>query len=152
MSAASLHYSIFINQSPTKVYDVMIADNTYRQWTAAFNPTSHFKGDWSAGSKMYFIGNDEAGNEAGMVSKIKENQPGKFVSIEHLGEWKNGLEITEGPQVEQWTGALENYTYEVQEQGTFLKIDMIGGMGEYAEYFDATWPKALEILKSLCES
>jgi hypothetical protein len=30
-------------------------------------------------------------------------------------------------------------------------VEMTGGIDGYAEYFDATWPKALEVLKSICE-
>ena len=148
----TLHYEILIPKSPQFVYEMMLSDSGYRQWTAAFNETSHFKGSWEDGSKMLFLGCDAEGNLAGMVSTIKTNKPNKFISIEHIGEFKDGKEIVSGPDVEQWAGSLENYTYNEDPQGTLLKIDMIGKFGDFTDYFNDTWPKALQKLKEICEN
>ena len=148
----TLHYEILIPKSPQFVYEMMLSDSGYRQWTAAFNETSHFKGSWEEGSKMLFLGCDAEGNLAGMVSTIKTNKPNKFISIEHIGEFKDGKEIVSGPEVEQWAGSLENYTYNEDPQGTLLKIDMIGKFGDFTDYFNDTWPKALQKLKEICEN
>jgi hypothetical protein len=129
----------------------MIDEKGYKEWTAVFNPTSHFRGSWDSGSKILFVGCDAEGNEGGMVSTIKENIPGKFISIEHIGELKGQEEIISGEAVEAWAGSLENYTFEAQDGSTHLKIDLIGGVASYADYFNATWPKALEKLKEICE-
>ena len=144
-------YSMYIDASPDKVHQIMTDSETYRKWTHAFNPTSHFKGSWEEGSKILFIGCDEEGNEGGMVSRIKANQKGRYISIEHIGEYKNGEEITTGPTVEAWKGALENYTFMPEAAGTRVIVEMTGVMDDFADYFDATWPEALMILKSLCE-
>jgi len=151
MSTISLHYEIKIDAHPEKVYSTMINDEMYRIWTALFNPTSHFRGSWDKGSKILFVGCDEEGNEGGMVSRIKENIKGKFISIEHIGELKGQEEITTGKAVDIWAGSLENYTFEEVGDQTLLKIDMTGGVSEFAEYFNSTWPKALEKLKEICE-
>ena len=151
MSTNSLHYEIKINTAPETVYAMMIADPTYREWTSVFNETSHFRGSWDKGSRILFVGCDAEGNEGGMISRIKENVKGKFISIEHIGELKGKEEITSGPSVESWAGALENYTFEDVDGVTLLKIDMKGGVVAYADYFNTTWPKALEKLKEICE-
>src|SRR5690606_4647550 len=101
-----LQFSIFINASKEKVWDTMLGEDTYRQWTKAFNPTSRFEGDWSEGSKILFIGTDENGeNEGGMVSRIAENRPYEYISIEHLGFVQGGVEDTESEHIKEWIGA-----------------------------------------------
>ncbi len=145
-----VHHEIYINAGTQLVYNTMLEEKPYREWTALFNPGSHYKGSWDKGAKILFIGADEEGNEGGMVSRIKENIPNKFISIEHVGLVSNGEEITSGPEVEPWAGALENYTYESKDEGTLLKIE-VDSNKEFKSYFDETWPKALEKLKEICE-
>ncbi|KAA5537102.1 SRPBCC domain-containing protein [Taibaiella lutea] len=147
----NLHFEIAIQAPVEKVYNTMLADESYRKWTNPFFPGSYYKGSWDKGAKILFLAPGEQG-EGGMVSRIKENIPEQFVSIEHLGMLKDGKEITSGPEVDSWAGALENYTFESVDGGTLLKIDMHGGEDpNMTQYFNDTWPKALEILKKLCE-
>lgn len=147
----ALHFEITITAPVSKVYTTMLGEQTYKQWTAEFNPTSYFEGSWEKGSKILFLGTDKEGKKGGMVSKIKENIVNEFVSIEHLGFVMDGKEVFEGPYVESWAGALENYTFIVENGNTKLLVDMKGGTGEYNAYFIETWPKALKKLKSICE-
>lgn len=86
-----------------------------------------------------------------MVSRIKENVPHKFISIEHLGLVQNEEEITSGAAVEGWAGALENYTF-IEENGKTLLSVYVEAHPEFASYFSETWPKALQKLKAICEA
>jgi len=148
---SKISFDIQINASPEKVYKTLLDDKTYREWTAPFNPTSYYKGSWEKGSKIYFIGTDNDGNESGMVSMIRENIPNKFVSIQHMGILQNGNEITSGPEVEGWGDALENYTITEENGKTLFSIEMDAN-NEYKDYFEETWPKALNKLKELSEA
>lgn len=145
-----LHFETEINAPVKKVFRLMLADKTYRQWTQLFNPTSRFEGSWEKGSKILFLGTDEQGNEAGMVSRIKDNIPNRFISIEHYGVIADGKEITSGPEVEKWAGGLENYTFEEKNGKTLLSVDT-DTTNEYKNYFEETWPRALEKIKEICE-
>lgn len=145
-----LHFEIGINATTEKVYKTMLDEKHYQEWTSEFNPTSRFNGSWEKGSKMLFFGNDKDGNIEGMVSRIKENIPNKFVSIEHLGMIKNDKEITTGTEVEGWVGALENYTFTENNGTTVVSVDM-DSLEEFNSYFMETWPKALNKLKTICE-
>jgi uncharacterized protein YndB with AHSA1/START domain len=145
-----MHFEIKINAPAEKVYKAMIDKDQYSEWTFDFNPTSHFKGSWDKGSKILFLGTDEKGNTGGMVSRIKENIPNKFLSIEHLGIIRNGEEIMRGEPVEKWAGCLENYTISSFNDKTILEVN-IDSNDEFKSYFDETWPKALKKLKSICE-
>lgn len=147
---ASMHFEIFIKASPEKVHKMMIGEKSYHDWTSVFNPSSDFKGSWEKGSKILFIGTDENEKTGGMVSYIKENVPGKFISIEHAGILEGDKEVMNGTEVEEWAGAHENYIFMPVEEGTLLSID-IDTHKSYRDYFGETWPKALELLKNLCE-
>lgn len=145
-----LHFEIAINASIEKVYQMMLVEKSYAEWTSVFNPTSHYEGNWKKGTKVKFIGSDKDGKEGGMVSRIKENILNKFVSIEHYGILKEGKEITSGPEVELWAGGLENYTFEVKDGQTLLSVDLDTN-DDFNNYFKEIYPKALEKLKSIIE-
>jgi len=145
-----LNYSIAINAKAENVFTTMLSKPTYEKWTAAFNPTSTFEGSWNKGDKIYFIGTDENGKKGGMVSRIAENIPNQFISIQHYGMLDGDTEITEGPMVDSWRNALENYTFSENNGITTIAVET-DTSEEYADYFNETWPKALEILKDLCE-
>ena len=148
-----IQFKKIINAPAGKVYKTMLGlenISTYEQWTAEFNPTSTYEVNWEKGSRIYFIGTDENGKRAGMVSEIAENIPNKFVSIRHYGILDGEQEITEGPEVEKWAGGLENYIFQEHNGVTTVTVET-DTTEEFADYFDATWPKALNKLKELAE-
>ena len=148
-----LQFKITIHAPVTKVYDFMLGiqdKSTYEQWTAEFNPTSSYEGNWDRGSKILFIGTDGNGEKGGMVSKIAENIPNQFVSIQHYGLVKAGEEITEGPEVEKWANGLENYSFEENNGTTTLTVDL-DTTEDFIDFMNDTYPKALNKLKELCE-
>lgn len=146
-----LHFEITINANIAKVYNTMIDQKLYSEWTSEFNPTSRFEGSWNKGSKIKFIGESEESGEMGMFSRIVENIPYERIVIEHLGLILNGKEITSGPEVAGWAGAIEEYRFKEIENKTLLAIEM-DTIKEYENYMLDTWPKALDKLKEMCES
>lgn len=145
-----LHFEISIHAGASKVFGTMLSEKHYPEWTAVFNPTSRFEGSWEKGSDILFLGTDKDGNTGGMISRIKDNIPGRFLSIEHLGMIQNGKQITSGPEVEGWAGMLENYTFTESNGLTQLSVDLDSNE-EFKGYFEETWPGALLVLKKLCE-
>lgn len=146
-----LHFSIVINAPKAKVWNTMLDDATYRVWTEAFTPGSHYVGDWSKGSKILFLGPDpKTGKMGGMVSRIKENRRHEFISVEHLGVVQDGKEDTTSEAVKGWAGALENYTFKEKNGDTEVLVDMDINE-EYKEMFQDMWPKALQKLKEIAE-
>ena len=148
-----LQFKISINAPLPTVYDRMLGitnKSTYEQWTALFNPTSTYEGSWDKGSKILFIGVDEKGEKGGMVSKIVENIPNQFVSIQHYGLLKADKEITEGPDVEKWANGFENYTFEENNESTEVIVDL-DTTEDFVDYMNHTYPNALNKLKEICE-
>lgn len=150
MAMEKLQFKIDIHASSEKVWDTMLEDKTYRIWTEEFSPGSHYIGNWEQGTKILFLGPANDGKLAGMVSRIKENKPYKYISIEHLGEVYDGVEDTTSDRVKVWAGALENYTFVDKDGKTELVVDMDINE-EFKGLFEGMWPKALQKLKSLCE-
>lgn len=148
-----LQFKVSINSPVSNVYDMMLGitnKSSYEQWTAMFNPTSSYEGSWDKGSKILFIGVDEKGEKGGMVSRIVENQLNQFVSIQHYGLYKEGKEITEGPDVEKWANGFENYSFE-ESNGTTLLIVDLDTTEDFVNFMNDTYPKALDKLKEICE-
>lgn len=142
-----LHYETTINASAQKVWDILFNDETYRKWTAPFAEGSYAETDWKEGSKVLFL----SPGKNGMASRIKRSQPNKFMSFEHLGEVKDGVEDYDSEKVKEWAGSTENYTLEESNGTTKLSIDMDSLDGDFKTYLDKTWPIALEKVKELAE-
>jgi len=146
-----IHFSIFIKAPAKKVWETMLNDATYREWTTVFNPTgSYFEGDWSPGSSMRFLGPDKDGTVSGMLSKIKESRPYEYISIVHLGEIIQGKEKMWTDADTHGVEAQENYTFKEVAGGTEVKIDLHTSK-EFKAMFEGMWPQALEKLKELAE-
>lgn len=146
----TLHFNILINANKQKVYKTMIADDSYREWTKAFHEGSYFIGSWEKGSEIHFLGPSEDGALSGMYSRIKENIPYVFISIEHLGMIQDGQIDTTSEAVRKWAPSFENYTFSGDGDSTNLKID-VQTPTEYKAIFEQMWPNALELLKTLSE-
>jgi hypothetical protein len=148
-----LQFTKEINAAAQKVYETMLGlrdKSTYEHWTSAFNPTSTYEGSWEQGSKIHFVGVDENGKKGGMVSEIKEHEPAKFISIRHYGFLDGEIEVTTGEEVEKWAGGHENYSYQENNGITTVTVD-IDTLDEYLDYFNNTYPLALDQLKALSE-
>lgn len=142
-----LNFAISINAPKEKVWNILWDDASYRKWTSAFTADSYAETDnWKEGSKVLFL--DGKGN--GMVSMVAVNKPNEYMSFKHLGEVKNGVEDTTSDAVQQWSGAMENYTLLETASGTDLKVDM-DITEDFKDYFLKTWPLALEKVKTLAE-
>ena len=146
-----LRYSVQIDAPPPIVWNTMLEDETYRDWTSVFAPGSYYVGAWEEGSKMLFLGPDpEGGEPGGMVSTIQEVRPHRRVAIKHIGMVRNGVEDTHSEAVKAWGDALETYEFREVDGGTEVVVEL-EIEESYQETFDDTWPKALDRLKELAE-
>ncbi|SDR03085.1 hypothetical protein SAMN05421664_3195 [Chryseobacterium soldanellicola] len=138
----TLVYTIQINTSPERVWDVLWGEITYRQWTTAFTEGSFYQGTLEEGSTVKFL--DPKNN--GMYSRVEKNIPHKEMKFLHLGEIYDGVEA---PQ--NWGEATESYILEEKDDGTELKAE-IQTPAEFKEFFEDKFPKALGIVKNLSEN
>jgi len=145
-----LTFNTRINANRETVWAVLWGADTYPQWTSAFCEGSHAVTDWQQGSKVLFLD----GNGSGMVSRVAENIPHEYMSFEHVGEVKNGVEDTESEQVIAWAGAHENYTLKTVHNYTELLVEMDSATipEEFKSFFLQTWPLAMDKIKTLAEA
>ncbi|MCW4001264.1 MAG: SRPBCC domain-containing protein [Candidatus Bathyarchaeota archaeon] len=146
-----LHYEIMIEASPEEVWDAIVDDAKYRQWTRVFQEGSYFEGGWEKGDKIRFLSTNAKGEKEGMIAEIAESQKNRFLSIRHLGMVLGGKEDTVSEAAKNWVPAYENYTLTPQEGGTCFEVDLDSSDDEMNEMFKDTWPRALEKLKQVAE-
>lgn len=148
-----LQCTVTIRASKEKVWHTILDDVTYRQWTAVFSPGSYYKGDWSKGSRMLFLGPDpHTGVEGGMVSTVVENRPYECISLKYIGFVHNGREDTESEMAREWATSdfYEEYTFSEVNGVTELAVDL-NVPEDLAADFEKTWPEALEKIRGILE-
>lgn len=148
-----LQFTISIHAPAAKIYDIMLGitrKSTYEQWTSIFNATSTYEGSWDKGAKILFVGVDQKGERGGMVSRIADNIPNRFVSIQHYGLLKGDQEITEGPEVDEWANGFENYSFNESNGITTVTVD-VDTTEDFLDYMNEKYPQALQKLKEICE-
>jgi len=145
-----LHFNVNIKAPASKVFHAVTDDKLYREWSAEFNPGSYFEGSWDKGARIWFVGTSKEGKREGMAANIVENIPNKQISIKHLGLIDGDKVITEGPQVEGWANAMEEYFLDEKDGVTSFKV-AVDCKEDFKDYFEKTWPKALGKLKEVAE-
>jgi uncharacterized protein YndB with AHSA1/START domain len=141
-----LNFNITIDAPIEKVWNILWNDSTYREWTSAFSEGSHAISDFRKGSKVLFLD----GKGSGMVSRVADVRIPEFMSFEHLGEVRDGVEDTESERVKPWAGSKENYTLKSLGDKTevFIEMDITD---DFKDMFSQLWPKALQQLKDVAE-
>lgn len=150
MAMDRLNFTVQIAASPARVWETMLADATYRQWTTPFCEGSYYEGSWAEGAQIRFL-SPEGG---GMQAEIAANRLHSFISIHHLGVIPGhaGADSAEaGGAPDDWKDAYENYHFRAVDGGTELRIDTDAN-DAFRDYLQAAWPRALAALKAICES
>lgn len=147
MAVKRLQFTTEINAPVEDVFKIMLAPESYRDWTSAFMAGSYYQGMWAEGEKIRFL----SPSGEGMYSEVAEYRPNEFVSIRHLGFINANGEIdTTSDAVRQWTPAYENYTFTAIPGGTKLIIDQ-DVTENYEAQMTQSWNNGLKRLKELCE-
>ena len=142
-----IQFSATIEAPVEVVWETMFSPETYPRWTKVFTEGSYFEGSWSEGSRIRFL----VPSGDGMVAEIAESRPHEFMSIRHLGFVASGVEDTESEAVRAWAPAYENYTFTSIPEGTRVTVDQ-DVTAEFEQSMQGVWPKALALLKELCET
>lgn len=140
-----LEYRTTIDAPREEVWKILWDSETYPEWTKAFSEGSRAESDWKEGSKILFL---NAENE-GMIAIIEEKNEPEKMYFRHIGMIdKNGNEDYDSENVKAWKDASEIYTLEEQQGKTLLRVSL-ETEDSYKNYFNETWPKALDRIKEL---
>ena len=147
MGTRTITKSIDIDATPERVWDVLLDDATYRQWTAEFMAGSCAETDWREGSTVPFL--DPSGS--GLLAHIAASRHPELVDIEYDGLVADGKDDTESDHAREYRGSRETYRLTRTPSGTHL--DISADMAE--QYYDdmvAAWDRALAKAKALAET
>ncbi len=145
-----LKFEIQIEAPVEMVFKSMIGREGYKQWTSVFCDSSDFEGSWSEGEKIIFLALNKAGKREGMLGRVKAFVPHQFVSVEYYGVLDGDDQITEGDIAEGFKGMYENFSFKRQDNGTIVSVD-VDVEDAFKSYLLETYPKALNLLKQICE-
>jgi len=134
--------SVNINASPAKVWAALWDKDNYTRWTLVFGEGNTAISDWQEGSNIQFVAKD-GGGMYGIIEKKVVNEQ---IIFKHLGEIKNGQEVTS-----DWDGVREKYFLINEGDTTTLKVEMDSNE-EYASYFQSAFPTALAAVKEIAEN
>ncbi len=142
-----INFSIDIDAPKELVWKILWNADTYGQWTSVFCAGSYMESDWKEGGKTRFL----SPGGSGMYSTIDRLVPNEMVSFRHLGEIKEGVEISADSNSEVWGNAHEDYYLSEKEGKTALRVEM-DITEEYASYFREKFPDGLQKVKELSET
>ena len=143
-----LKYEINIAAPAKKVWETMLAADTYKQWVNVSWPNSYYIGTWKKDAEIKFVGNDLSGT----LAKLVEYRPYEYVSAEHIAVLNvGGVPDTESEVAKGWIGTTESYTFTERNGVTELKVEIGLKNPEWEQMFNDGWPNALVALKRLAE-
>ncbi len=142
----TLEFKIEINAPKEKVWDILWNDATYKQWTSVFCEGNYVVSDWKEGSKIQFLSPIGDGLNSIIYKKIDY----EYMAFKHLNEIKKFKEMPADDTTKEWSGTMETYRLTEKNGQTVLKAKM-DSVEKYIDYFNTTFPKALDLVKKLSE-
>ncbi|SRR5690606_1765669 len=142
-----LEYKIVIAAPAKQVWEMMLGEKTYKQWTERAWPGSTFEGKWAEGERMKFMGPDGSGT----LAEVAEAKPHERVFARHIAVLqKGGVEDRTSDVAKDWIGTTEAYDLSERDGETTLTVT-IEAPPQWVEMFNEGWPIALEDLKRITE-
>jgi uncharacterized protein YndB with AHSA1/START domain len=139
-----MQFLIEIHAPKQKVWDTLWQDETFRQWASIIDPGTYMTGDLVQGNEVQFI---SAENGYGVTSLVDKVTVGEFLVLKHSADTQD---TGKRERADEWTGGQERYEL-VENDGITTLTATFDVPLEMKEYFQASYPKALEMVKQLAE-
>ena len=146
-----LNYEIKIDAPRENVWNTMMDKDVYNDWAKAFSPDSTYEGEWKEGGEMIFY---DPNNLGGTKVIFDEFRPTEKTIARHIAMVGPDMKEVEeyNDTMKKWIGTIEEYTFvDNGDDTTTLSVEMNTDEA-FQQMFDDSWPKALELLKGVCES
>jgi uncharacterized protein YndB with AHSA1/START domain len=149
MTMKKLEFKTTINAKREKVWQTMLAPETYREWVNVSWPNSRYEGKWATGENIRFIGGEE--NQGGTLANFVEVRKPEYILAKHIAVINaDGTEDRTSETAKGWIGTTEEYTFTEKDGKTELKV-VINTSPDWESMFTDGWPNALNKLKEICE-
>ena len=145
----TLTYSITINKPQAFVFNKMTDKSVYPDWAKAWGEGMTYEGEWKEGEHISFFDQTQGGTKV-LVEEIVPNESIKTKHIAMVNPQNIEVEITDD-MMRKWIGSKESYFFKKKsETETTLEVIMV--TDEAFEKMMEAWPKALQLLKEICEA
>jgi len=139
-----MQFSIEINATKEKVWNILWRDETFRQWAGIIDPGTYMIGELKEGNEIQFISSENGYGVTSLVEKLTANE---FLQLRHHADTQDhGKRERE----KEWTGGKESYSL-TEKGGTTTLTAAFDVPSEMEKYFKDAYPKALEQVKVLAE-
>lgn len=146
----TLSYSIEIEAPIEKVYAAVTEKSNFETWTSLFGEESTYEGDWIKGETMRFTSKGPNGQLQGLICKVAELRVNEMIYLQPYGLIENGVSFTEGLKVEGLDDNYEKYYFKTKGDVTELTVES-RIRADVEDFFEQTWPAALNRIKGICE-
>jgi len=144
----TINHTVRIHAPAQKVWSMMLAPDTYRQWTAAAWPGSYYEGTWAKDARIRFICEDGSGTMAHIISF----EPYTRIVAEHIALLlTGGVQDNASELAKDWIGTTEEYHF-TELNGVTTLTTTLRTAPAFAPMFEKGFPIAMEALRSLCEA
>lgn len=140
-----MQFTVEIHATKDKVWEALWTDETLRQWAGIIDPGTYMAGELKEGSEVQFI---SAENGYGVTSLVEKLVPYEFLLLRHQADTQDS---GERERKKEWTGGTESYSLSEKDGTTTLTV-AFDVPPEMEEYFETTYPKALNQVKALAEN
>lgn len=141
-----LRFSICIEASPEKIWNILWSPDTYTEWTKFFTEGSKIQSDWTVGGRTLFI--DNKGD--GLIATILVYLPHCSVIFQYQGLLQGGVEDLTSLEVQQWQGLLEQYSLQEVDGKTVLSVEL-ETMEDYKYMMEQAFEQGLRRVRELAE-
>ena len=138
-----MQFVVEIRASKERVWDVLWADETFRQWAGIIDPGTYMTGELKEGAEVQFI----SGNGYGVTSLVASVIPNEYLLLKHQADTQDtGARLRD----KEWTGGEESYSL-AEKDGITTLTNAFDVPPNLEEYFNDAYPKALHRVKELSE-
>ncbi len=144
-----LTYAIKIHKPRDFVFKMLTDKSVYPGWAKAWGEGMTYEGEWKEGENISFF--DQA--QGGTKVIIEELVPSESIKLKHIAmvnPQNIEVELTDD-MMRKWVGSQENYFFE-KEGDASTRLEIVMHTDEAFEEMMGAWPKALQLLKDICEA
>ena len=139
-----MQFVVKIQASKERVWDVLWADETFREWAGLIDPGTYMVGELKEGNGVQYI---SAENGYGVTSLVVSVIPNEYLLLKHQADTQD---VGAREREAEWTGGEESYSL-TEQDGTTTLTAAFDVPTDLEAYFNDAYPKALHRVKELSE-